>query len=475
MLANQGHTIGESRFWLFVPSGGQDRHYAIRLETMGQEGDQREHSQQARSGTCNRQIAPLTLSLQSEVLARLFKGDLQRPAHDKPLNDLPRRCVEFSRGEDLVGVFSLWVPSDHEANRHRRLGLCMPESCAREDQDLFALSAVPINFGLFPGNIAARRPFFERALTRSFEWLDARFAWRLLARWMIQSRVPPQACHQLQVGRPGANQRQLDRGISAIDSQNDQSLRHPAMNQSSQNHQDINHRLVLARSGLRDNRVVSRFGLPLRPGLFAAARFASPCVPDFRLLPVLLAATDRRQKRQRPDPAAPGQAHQDRHREPLQAVAVDGSFAGRSDRIAPIADGFDLSAASAFNRIVSGDDHYATGRQQRDDQSQQNLARPQGVPFRPIENPMIVLKMLLFDQPNRTQARSHSSFTARQQHTHQQNFGVFPNWLGKERLENYNQVQQFGRQCSHMEDLSWRKFLPKLTLPAVTFSKNKYG
>jgi hypothetical protein len=47
---------------------------------------------------------------------------------------------------------------------------------------------------------------------------------------------------------------------------------------------------------------------------------------------------------------------------------------------------------------------------------------------------------------------------------------VFPNGLGEKRREFYNQGQQLGRQYGHMEDLSWRKVLPKPMRPAVTFS-----
>ncbi|MGH9766028.1 MAG: hypothetical protein ACREAB_01235, partial [Blastocatellia bacterium] len=38
-----------------------------------------------------------------------------------------------------------------------------------------------------------------------------------------------------------------------------------------------------------------------------------------------------------------------------------------------------------------------------------------------------------------------------------------------------NQVQQLGRQCLHTDDSSWWSFLPKLTRPAITFSKIKIG
>jgi hypothetical protein len=52
---------------------------------------------------------------------------------------------------------------------------------------------------------------------------------------------------------------------------------------------------------------------------------------------------------------------------------------------------------------------------------------------------------------------------------------VLEDGFGKQRREDYNQRQQFGRWCQHREDLSWSRFLPQLTPSALTFSKTKNG
>jgi hypothetical protein len=73
------------------------------------------------------------------------------------------------------------------------------------------------------------------------------------------------------------------------------------------------------------------------------------------------------------------------------------------------------------------------------------------------------------------QASRDRAFTGRQDRSSQQDFSALPNGLGEQGREFYNQGQQLGRQCEHMEDLSWRKVLLKLMRPAVTFSKIKIG
>src|SRR5262245_28926487 len=84
---------------------------------------------------------------------------------------------------------------------------------------------------------------------------------------------------------------------------------------------------------------------------------------------------------------------------------------------------------------------------------------------------MIVLKVFFITHADDSQASCHSAFAASQQHTEQENFCVLPTRLGKQGLKNYNQTQQFGRQCSHMEIFSGKRVFPELTQSAVTFSK----
>jgi hypothetical protein len=88
---------------------------------------------------------------------------------------------------------------------------------------------------------------------------------------------------------------------------------------------------------------------------------------------------------------------------------------------------------------------------------------------------MIVLKMTLLALAHDAQASCDRAFASGKQSPDQQRFGVFPNGLGEQWREFYDQWQQLGRQYGHREDLSWRKVLSKLMRPAVTFSKTKIG
>src|SRR5262249_52298661 len=211
------------------------------------------------------------------------------------------------------------------------------------------------------------------------------------------------------------------------------------------------------------------FGLAL-PVL---ARSTPMMAPDFLPLPVLLGAAQHGQERQSPDAAGPRQANQNHHREPFQTVAFNDQPVARSDRIAITTYTFDLPAAPALDRVISANDDGA--RPERDDQAEQNFGRGQGIPPSAIEDPMVVLKMLLIAQADHAQTGRDRAVASLKQSPKQERFSMFPSRLGKKRLENYNQIQQLGRQCWHMEDLSWRRFLPQLTRPALIFSKSKNG
>src|SRR5262249_9217658 len=106
-------------------------------------------------------------------------------------------------------------------------------------------------------------------------------------------------------------------------------------------------------------------------------------------------------------------------------------------------------------------------------QSEQNPGGDSSVPGGPIEHPMVVLKVFLLRETDDSQASCDSAFAALKQRPKQEQFCVLPSRLGKKGLKNYNQTQQFGRQCAHMEDFSGKRLLPELTRSAVTFSKIK--
>jgi hypothetical protein len=105
-------------------------------------------------------------------------------------------------------------------------------------------------------------------------------------------------------------------------------------------------------------------------------------------------------------------------------------------------------------------------------EAEQNATGLPGAPTCAIEDAMVVLKMRLFAQPDRAQTGRDSTLAPRQQRAAQQNLGVFPHGLGKERLENYNQVQQFGRQCVHRKSSFGEEISACLCSLPLFFSKN---
>ena len=137
--------------------------------------------------------------------------------------------------------------------------------------------------------------------------------------------------------------------------------------------------------------------------------------------------------------------------------------------------GFDFGPAPPLDRVINPKDEFPFWRECGDQQSQQDLASCQSRPSRSIQDSMIVLKMDFLALAHHAQTSCDRAFASGKKSPYQQRFDVFPNGLGEQWREFYNQWQQLGRQYRRPEDLSWRKVLPKLMRPAVTFSKIKIG
>ncbi len=91
-----------------------------------------------------------------------------------------------------------------------------------------------------------------------------------------------------------------------------------------------------------------------------------------------------------------------------------------------------FAATPPFNGIVQAQNHRPPYRQCADQQSQQDATGLQARPLRPIQNPMVIFKMLLHAQTHHTQGRSHGSFRRRQDRTDQQNLRMFPEAIRKQ-------------------------------------------
>jgi hypothetical protein len=88
MPAYQGHTIRERRLSLVIPCCDGYRDLTSLAPSQGQQGDEREQGQQGKGGARNGLVRPLALGFEPELGAGLLKGDLDRPAHDDPRQDL---------------------------------------------------------------------------------------------------------------------------------------------------------------------------------------------------------------------------------------------------------------------------------------------------------------------------------------------------------------------------------------------------
>src|SRR6266508_669908 len=476
MLARQRQTIRKGRFRLLVPSGGQNRNLSVSLALAGKDCVQRKQSQNYRRGARDCQIAPLTLLLHAQMFPRFFKCDFQSPACHKPVNDLLGGSLRVGAGKDFVTQLSLVVARDHITNRHWWVPHPVPQGGSRKDQHLFLFAAVPINVMFFPSSVFAPCPSLRRTLPRAFERLRPATVLGFLCRGMMQSSIPMKAHHQGGILQQCAGQSQFDRGVSPVNHQDLRPFRHPAMRQSNHGHQYIDGCLVLPRrlapryKLLFDDCLGARF-----PHLALAGATANAITRDLRRLPFDPDRTQGGKKWQCPRPGGPRQFDYHRQRNPLQAEAFDGVFFTRSDRVSVAAQLSDLFSAPAFDRVVAGKDDglLQHGGEDQNDQSEQDSGGVHCAPLRPIEHSMVVLKAPLMRETDDSQASCHGAFATSQQHAEQQRFCVLPSRLGKQGPKNYNQAQQIGRQCSHKEDFSWKRFLPELTRSAVTFSKSR--
>ena len=93
MLANERQRIGKGGQGFGVPSRLADGKRLLTQQLMCEHGHERKEAQQGRGGARNGQIRPLPLRLDAQMSTHFMKGDLDRPAQDKPLEDLDSLCL----------------------------------------------------------------------------------------------------------------------------------------------------------------------------------------------------------------------------------------------------------------------------------------------------------------------------------------------------------------------------------------------
>ncbi|EFH84826.1 hypothetical protein [Ktedonobacter racemifer] len=143
MLTNEGKRIGKGRQGFAVLSRLPNRKHLPSQQLMSKNGDERKQSQQCRSRARNRQIRPLALRLDPQMVTYLMKGHFQRPAQDKLRHHLGCIGVLISAQQGCGLVLALRVANEHSPDGNRRNRRLIPQRCARGDFHLACRSPIP--------------------------------------------------------------------------------------------------------------------------------------------------------------------------------------------------------------------------------------------------------------------------------------------------------------------------------------------
>ena len=129
---------------------------------------------------------------------------------------------------------------------------------------------------------------------------------------------------------------------------------------------------------------------------------------------------------------------------------------GGAHRIAINALGFDVLAAAALNGVIQAEDHRTGWGKGLDQQAQQQPGRLACAPASPTEHAMIVDEVALATEAGDTQDAGHGALTGCQDGSDEQDLGMTPGSVAKERGKRYNDRGEAGGQVRH-GGVSWRK------------------
>ena len=127
------------------------------------------------------------------MVTHLRKGDLDRPAQDKPLHDLDRLGLLISRQQGHRLVLALGIANEDPTDRDRRDRRLVPQSRARRDFHRACGSPIPGQRVVLPlrGRIAEALSQF--GLRFAFERISTAFASFTRRGRIIQTGIQPQA------------------------------------------------------------------------------------------------------------------------------------------------------------------------------------------------------------------------------------------------------------------------------------------
>lgn len=246
---------------------------------IGPERDQGEHAEQDWRGAGDCRFGPLPPGLNTEMAANLGESDLDRPAADKPAQNVERVRIEIGAEKGLRLEFAVWVAHQYMADGNAAPGV-VPHGGAGDDLDPPFAAAVPSRHQQTPP-VCLRVD--EARLQRGLTFPDDR-------RWFVERGVKPQAGDHGDP-RPHVIER-IDCGEAGVANADDAPVRQPKR------------RL--------DQDLSAPIGKPL---VLALARRV--------LLPIPLRGGQDSQKRECPATPGPRNLGQQHEREPAQAARLD--------------------------------------------------------------------------------------------------------------------------------------------------------
>src|SRR5262245_38122280 len=433
--------VREGRLSLRIPSSGANKLDLPFDQAVGHQSHQREQAKKRWRRPSNRQVAPLSLRFYSQMRPRLFETYFHSPTTHEPTQNLQRRMVEVCRQQRLRLELTQRITDQYPTDWNRHISATIPDCRLGIDFDFTLLPTVPVfDLDLRPLRFRVVEHLLWRRAARPFDPRSSGLSLPAFGRRIVKLRIQAQTRDQIEPRRATDKVKQIQHGEAAIAHENHVSTGQPTTDQL--------------------NDLPGAIGQPLMPTL------ALGVVP--------LRGAKHSQEWQPPDATGPRDRDQQHAAQPSQATCLDEVRMRGTNRIAVDPFGFDLFPAPSFDGVVDPNHQLAGRGKSSDQQAQQDAARRQGRPSRPIQDSMVTLETLLLAQSHHTQGGGHGAFAGRQNRSDHQDFGVLPNGLGEQGRKLYNQRQQLGRQCQQLKT-SRRKSGLQLMRPAVIFSKIKNG
>jgi hypothetical protein len=131
LLAHRCNGIGKGGLCLGIPGSLTDREVAFLGQTMRQQGDDREESQQDWRSAGDREVGPLTLGLDSQMSSDFLKGHLHLPAPEEPLQNFARLLVELGAEQSASFEFAQRISHQDPTDGYWRQARVIPDSGTR--------------------------------------------------------------------------------------------------------------------------------------------------------------------------------------------------------------------------------------------------------------------------------------------------------------------------------------------------------